>query len=100
MRGPEHGYAIAAHGYNRFSEDLDFTLAEPMELEDILAGLEGIYGDVERDSGIRIQYARADRKSHQNTHTFYLGYEGPLPAVSAKEVKVEYRTRRWRPDAE
>ena len=64
-----------------------------MELDDILAGLEGIYGDVERVSGIRIQYARADRKSHQNSHTFYLGYEGPLPAVSAKEVKVDITIR-------
>ena len=35
-------------GDYRFSEDLDFTLAEPMELDDILPGLEGIYGDVER----------------------------------------------------
>ena len=51
----------------RFSEDLDFTLAEPMALDDILAGLEGIFGEVERVSGIRIQYARADRKSHQNS---------------------------------
>lgn len=80
-------------GDYRFSEDLDFTLAEPMELEDILPGLEGIYGDVERASGIRIQYVRADRKSHRNGHTFYLGYEGPLPAVSAKEVKVDITIR-------
>jgi len=80
-------------GDYRFSEDLDFTLAEPMELDGILAGLQGIYGDVERASGIRFQYARSDRKSHRNSHTFYLGYEGPLPAVSAKEVKVDITIR-------
>jgi hypothetical protein len=80
-------------GDYRFSEDLDFTLAEPMALDDILTGLKGIYGEVERASGIRIQYARADRKPHQNSHTFYLGYEGPLPAVSAKEVKVDITIR-------
>lgn len=76
-------------GDYRFSEDLDFTLAEPMELDDILDDLKSIYAEVERASGIRIQYARADRRSHKNSHTFYLGYEGPLPAVSAKEVKVD-----------
>ncbi|MEO0461074.1 MAG: nucleotidyl transferase AbiEii/AbiGii toxin family protein [Myxococcota bacterium] len=80
-------------GDYRFSEDLDFTLAEPMALDAILAGLEGVYGDVERASGIRFRYARVDRKSHQNSYTFYLGYEGPLPAVSAKEVKVDITIR-------
>jgi uncharacterized protein len=55
--------------------------------------LEGIYGDVERASGVRVRFARADRKSHQNSHTLYLGYEGPLPAVSAKEVKVDITIR-------
>lgn len=80
-------------GDYRFSEDLDFTLAKPVALEDIVAGLEGIYSEVERASGIRIHYARADRKPHQNSHTFYLGYEGPLPAVSSKEVKVDITIR-------
>jgi predicted nucleotidyltransferase component of viral defense system len=80
-------------GDYRFSEDLDFTLSEPTELADILEGLQAVYAEVERASGIVFRYARADRKSHQNSHTFYLGYEGPLPAVSAKEVKVDVTIR-------
>ena len=76
-------------GDYRFSEDLDFTLAEPTELDAILAGLEKVYAEVQRASGIIIQFARADRKSHQNSHTFYLAYEGPLPGASPKEVKVD-----------
>ena len=80
-------------GDYRFSEDLDFTLAEPDELEAILTGLEAVYAEVQRASGIVVRFARADRKSHQNSHTFYLSYEGPLPAASPKEVKVDVTIR-------
>jgi len=73
----------------RFSEDLDFTLTEEMPLEDIQAGLEEVYGEVQRASAVTFRYARADRKQHQNCHTFYLAYEGPLPSASPKEVKVD-----------
>ena len=38
-------------GY-RFSEDLDFTLTEPITLEDILAGFNEIHTAVETDSGV------------------------------------------------
>ena len=31
--------------------------------------------------------------THANSHTFYLAYEGPLPARSAKEVKVDITIR-------
>lgn len=80
-------------GDYRFSEDLDFTLAEPREPDAILAGLETVFAEVRRASGIVVRFARADRKSHQNSHTFYLSYEGPLPAASPKEVKVDVTIR-------
>src|SRR3970040_2314042 len=35
----------------RFSEDLDFTLAVPQRLEEILVGLEDVYAEVQRASG-------------------------------------------------
>jgi len=70
----------------RFSEDLDFTLTRPITLEKILAGLNEIFATVEADSGLRIAFDREDRHGHQNSHTFYLRYQGPLPA--ANDVKV------------
>jgi predicted nucleotidyltransferase component of viral defense system len=76
-------------GDYRFSEDLDFTLASEMPLESILAGLDEVYSQVRNASGIPFHYSREDRKQHQNSHTFYLAYEGPLPAASPKEVKVD-----------
>jgi hypothetical protein len=80
-------------GDYRFSEDLDFTLAEPREFDAILTGLEAVYAEVQRASGIVVRFARGDRKRHQNSHTFYLSYEGPLPAAAPKEVKVDVTIR-------
>lgn len=62
-------------GDYRFSEDLDFTLTRAVPLEMILAGLATIFADVKMASGMIIRYSREDRKSHQNSHTFYLGAE-------------------------
>jgi hypothetical protein len=76
-------------GDYRFSEELDFTLASEMPLKPILAGLEDVYAQVRSASGIPFGFSREDRKKHQNSHTFYLAYEGPLPAASPKEVKVD-----------
>jgi predicted nucleotidyltransferase component of viral defense system len=76
-------------GDYRFSEDLDFTLAGETPLESILARLEDVYAQVRSASGIPFRFSRADRRRHQNSHTLYLAYEGPLPAGSAREVKVD-----------
>lgn len=73
-------------GY-RFSEDLDFTLARPMALEAIRAGLEEIFAAIEAAAGLRIVFDREDRHAHRNNHTFFLHYQGPLPA--ANDVKVD-----------
>lgn len=71
----------------RFSEDLDFTLTSPISLEEIMAGLNEIFATVEADSGLRIEFDREDRNGHKNSHTFYLRYQGPLPATN--DVKVD-----------
>jgi predicted nucleotidyltransferase component of viral defense system len=71
----------------RFSEDLDFTLTRAITLEEISAGLEEIYTAVEAACGLRIAFDREDRHGHQNSHTFYLRYQGPLPA--SNDVKVD-----------
>ena len=71
----------------RFSEDLDFTLIRPITFDDILTGLNEIFVSVEAACGLRIAFDREDRHGHQNSHTFYLRYQGPLPAAS--DVKVD-----------
>jgi len=71
----------------RFSEDLDFTLTHPITLEGILAGLNEIFAAIEAACGLRIAFDREDRHGHQNSHTFYLRYQGPLPAPN--DVKVD-----------
>lgn len=73
----------------RFSEDLDFTLVKDTSWEEILRGLGEISKDVQKASGIQIRFDRKDKDSHQNSHTFYLAYEGPLPRQYAAGVKVD-----------
>jgi len=71
----------------RFSEDMDFTLTRPISFETILRGLDDIFGMIEAACGLRIQFDREDRHGHHNSHTFYLRYQGPLPA--SNDVKVD-----------
>jgi uncharacterized protein len=77
----------------RFSEDLDFTLREDVSLEKIQEHLALAFAYAKQDSGIKLQISRHDRHSHENSHTFFLGYEGPLPSASGKEVKVDITIR-------
>ena len=80
-------------GDYRLSEDLDFTLIEEVPFEMIRAELEPVFEEVRRASGIVFRFEREDRQSHANTHTFYLAYEGPLPARAANEVKTDITIR-------
>jgi predicted nucleotidyltransferase component of viral defense system len=74
-------------GDYRFSEDLDFTLREPVVFEEIRAGLERVYAIVQEQSGIVFAFDREDPRAHVNRHTFYLRYTGPLPRGS--DVKLD-----------
>lgn len=71
----------------RFSGDLDFTLITPIGFAAIRKGLDEIFAAVESASGIEMAFDREDKQSHQNSHTFYFSYQGPLPAPN--DVKVD-----------
>jgi uncharacterized protein len=77
----------------RFSEDLDFTLTEPISFDDLRSGLEPIYESVRTQSGITFGFDREDRHKHGNSYTFYLKYEGPLPTGNDVKVDVTLRER-------
>lgn len=79
-------------GY-RFSEDLDFTLRKETAFETIRGHLDEASSRTEEASGIKIRFSRYDRHSHENSHTFYLAYEGPLPGAAGKEAKVDITIR-------
>jgi uncharacterized protein len=77
-------------GDYRFSEDLDFTLTAEVPFDAIRQELEPVFSEVGRSGNIVIRFAREYKHSHQNSHTFYLSYEGPLPATARpREVKVD-----------
>ena len=79
-------------GY-RFSEDLDFTLIHETPWEEIERHLAGVFDETRRASGVEIRLDHLDRQSHENSHTFYLAYEGPLPAARGKTVKTDITIR-------
>jgi uncharacterized protein len=78
-------------GDYRFSEDLDFTLLEPMAFDELTKRLGPVYAAVREASGIEFSFEREDRQKHENTYTFYLRYVGPLP--SGNNVKVDVTLR-------
>jgi len=81
-------------GDYRFSEDLDFTLTQEVTFENILEELNSVFAEIQKASGMAFHFARQDRHGHRNTHTFYIGYEGPIPATAAgKEVKIDITIR-------
>jgi uncharacterized protein len=80
-------------GDYRFSEDLDFTLVQPIPFEEIKRRLEPVYAAVREASGISFAFDREDRVQHTNSHTFYLKYAGPLPAESDVKVDITIHER-------
>lgn len=44
-------------------------------------------------SGITLHISRLNQQPHKNSHTFFIGYEGPLPGATGKEVKVDITIR-------
>lgn len=81
-------------GDYRFSEDLDFTLTGEVPFDVIRQELEPAFAEVHRLGGVTIRFDHEDKQSHQNSHTFYLSYEGPLPATARpRQVKVDITIR-------
>jgi len=80
-------------GDYRFSEDLDFSLTASMALDELKARLEPIYTAVLDASGIVFAFDREDRQKHENSYTFYLRYEGPLPKGNNVKMDVTLRER-------
>lgn len=73
-------------GEYRFSEDLDFTqLTKDLTMEDIQRLLPEVFENVKKRSGIEFAFDKPD-DPHQNSHTFFLTYIGPLTKKSVVKV--------------
>jgi predicted nucleotidyltransferase component of viral defense system len=73
----------------RFSGDIDFTLGEGLPFEVIQKNLNIAFEYTYQISGIKLHFSRQDRHTHENSYTFFLRYEGPLPGAIGKEIKVD-----------
>ncbi|MGH8325362.1 MAG: nucleotidyl transferase AbiEii/AbiGii toxin family protein [Steroidobacteraceae bacterium] len=75
-------------GEYRFSEDLDFTLRQSLELEAIFAALDEVFQALHAESGIAFRRSPDPPVRHTRNDTFYLIYKGPLPAENSVKVDV------------
>lgn len=80
-------------GDYRFSQDLDFTLIEPIAFQELVRRLNPVYAALREASGIVFSFDREDRLKHDNSYTFYLRYVGPLPSGNDVKVDVTLRER-------
>lgn len=76
-------------GDYRFSEDLDFTLLEGASVEQVLEEFKTAFRHTFDASGITATLSATPANQGHNSHTFYIGYEGPLPTARAKEIKCD-----------
>ena len=77
----------------RFSEDLDFTSTRETSWEEIERHLAAAFDATRRASGVEFRLDHLERHSHENSHTFYLAYEGPLPSARGKTMKTDITIR-------
>lgn len=77
-------------GDYRFSEDLDFSLLPGATLDQVLAEFPAAFKHTHGDSGISASISRSESMQGQNSYTFYIAYDGPLPATNRpKEIKCD-----------
>jgi uncharacterized protein len=74
-------------GEYRFSEDLDFSLLSKDGFDVIRAAFEEAGAKVETLTGMSFRFAREDSQPHQNSHTFYMAFTGPIRRE--REFKVD-----------
>ncbi len=75
-------------GEYRFSEDLDFSLTEPLPVVDLFSDLREVFSSLYTNSGIQFGLDETTLTTHVHTDTFYLTYRGPLPKSSSVKVDV------------
>ena len=77
----------------RFSEDLDFSMKEAVDLEKIKIQLESVYSYVKTTVGIEFKFNRQEEPS-LNTYTFYLGYKCFLDSREASAQRSTESSRK------
>jgi hypothetical protein len=82
-----HGPAPRHLGEYRFSEDLDFTLLNEDDFDTVTRAFSEVAASVTEETGMAFAYQRPDRNPHENSHTFYMTFTGPMGR--AREFKVD-----------
>ncbi len=81
-------------GEYRFSEDLDFTLLQDdVNFAQIQVAFEEVAAAVRERTGMDFQFLQPDRVQHQNSHTFFMRFTGPMRSERTFKVDITIAER-------
>ena len=81
---------IYFHNY-RFSEDLDFTVLEKVESNDLISGLERVIFDLSKSQGFQFAIPPEKIERRNDSITAYISFVGPLQAkLGSRDIKVDF----------
>ncbi len=73
----------------RFSEDLDFTLLNPISIESLKQKLDNVFAKILDMANIPITINRSE--IHSNSYTIIVNFSGPLGAsINRGEIKIDF----------
>ncbi len=75
----------------RFSEDLDFTLINDMDADDLIFKFDQTLKKLAKDQAFEFALQREKIERRSKSITFFVNYKGPLQAtLMAREIKVDF----------
>jgi hypothetical protein len=75
----------------RYSEDLDFTLAEEIDSDELIDKFENMLKKLAKDQAFEFALSRERIERRDNSITLFVNYRGPLQAVlSTRDIKVDF----------
>ncbi|NCO66814.1 nucleotidyl transferase AbiEii/AbiGii toxin family protein [Candidatus Aquicultor secundus] len=75
----------------RFSEDLDFTVLEKVESDDLISGLGRVIADLSKGQGFQFALPSEKIERRNDSITAYISFVGPLQAkLGSRDIKVDF----------
>lgn len=75
----------------RFSEDLDFTLTEKIDTDELIDKFESMLNKLAKDQAFEFVLPRDKVEKRTNSITLFVNYVGPLQALlTTRDIKVDF----------
>jgi predicted nucleotidyltransferase component of viral defense system len=75
----------------RFSEDLDFTILNEINIENLISSIKLMLNNLTKNQGLQFDILSEKIEVRANTITIYIGFVGPLQArLKSRFIKVDF----------